>query len=318
MAGERNFTMPEEPKEDPRAPNSGGYSEGTTYNPSTGIADFTYGGGPGQIFDAGAWGGTSGAVVIGPDGKPYVDTNQSGRAQDVNRYRGVADAAPGRKAYEMDYGKGDADRLRSQGTRAQQGEATSLLGDAARGRAASGAVIRGHNASDDSFGSSLSAQAGARGGVANQAAATQAGAATSMAQQQGVAAHLGAARSGELTSARGAYSTGASAMRAGDYQQQALDQARNKARMQNEMTQRELNQARQLGYEGMALDVNEGAMNAGLAADDRKAGIYSTALNRETAKDDRMASFYGKAIGDVGKMGGDALKASRTEEEPKK
>ncbi len=59
-------------------------------------------------------------------------------------------------------------------------------------------------------------------------------------------------------------------------------------------------------------------MNAGLAADDRKAGIYSTALNRETAKDDRMASFYGKAIDSAGQIGGDALKASREPEEPKK
>lgn len=280
---------------------------GGGYNPGSGISNFGPGVETGNIQDPDAWGGVSGKIVIGPDGKPMVDASQSGRGQDVSRFRGVADAAEGRAAPKMDYSKGNVDRGMGQATRGQQGVATALLGNAAHGGAPSGAVIRGQGATDNSFEAQLGAQAGAKGGPTNQAAATQGGAVAAQGAQLGVASHLGAARSGELTSARGAYSAGANMERGGDYQQQALDQQRQRAGLANEMGQRELNQNRELGYEGLAYNVNEGSLNAAMKEGDRQAGLQGTSLQRETNQADRMASFYNQSIQSAGKMGKSAL-----------
>lgn len=285
----------------------GNMGAGGGYNPRTGIADFGEGAETGNIQDPTAWGGVSGKIIIGPDGKPMVDPSQDGRGQDVSRFRGVADAAAHRAAPKMDYSKGDADRARSLNTRGDQGVATSMLADAAHGGAPSGAVIRGQGATDDSFATALTAGGGVKGGPTNQAAANAAGANAAGVQQGGVAAHLGQARGGELTSARTAYSQGTAAQRAGDYAQQGTDLQRQRAGLANEMGQRELNQGRELGYEGLAYDTNVGAMNAGLKEGDRHAGLVGSSLQRETQQSDRMAGFYNKAIGEAGKMGGSAL-----------
>lgn len=282
----------------------GGQAAGVSYDPRTGIADFQPGATRGRIVDPYSLGGVSGAVVTGPDGKPMVDPSRNFQHQESGRLRGIADAASRREAYEMDYSKGDADRARTDVTRGNQGVASAMLGDAAKGAAPSGAVIRGQSASDDSFGAALGAQAGAKGGVANQAAATQAGGGVAARNQLGVANKFGGARSDELTGARGAYSQGTNAQRTGDMQQQALDQQRQRAGLANEMSQRELNQGRQLGYEGLGYDTNINAMNAGIKNEQRHAGLTGAAMARETAQADRMASFYNKGIAAVGKLGG--------------
>jgi hypothetical protein len=74
--------------------------------------------------------------------------------------------------------------------------------------------------------------------------------------------------------------------------------------MTNEMTQRELNQQRQLGYEDLALQANEGALKANQAGQERQAGIIGNSLQRQTAADDRMARFYGQAINSAGQAAG--------------
>jgi len=278
-----------------------GWAKGVDYNPRTGANSFGENPQLGDIGDPRAWGGISGKVIIGPDGKPMVDPSQSGRARDVGRFQKTGEDAANRAAFQMDYGKGDIDRGNAQATRAQQGVATAMLAQAAKGGAPSAAVIRGQGATDDSFASMLGAQAGARGGPANQAAATQGGAAASRGQQLGVASMLGGARSNELTGARGAYSTGANTMRGGDYQQQALDQQRERARMNNQLTQDELNQRRQLGYEGLAYDVNRSSMEQGLHDQERDAGAKITESNRDTRQQDRIADFYSKSVNDINK-----------------
>ncbi len=274
---------------------------GGNYNPRTGMGDPT-GATLGNINDPLAFGGTSGEVVLGPDGKPRIDTSLSSRGKMVADYQATAGQAANRDAYQMNYAQGDQDRAGSLATRDRQAGATNMLDAAARGAVPSGAVMRGANASDDSLAAALGAQAGARG-TTGQAAASRRGMAAGQAQQLGVAGHLGGARHGELTAARGAFSQGANAQRSGDYQQQALEQQRAKAKYENEMGQRELNQKRQIGYEGLAYDTNEAAMNAGLKEVDRNAGILGTSLQREQRSADRMASFYNSSINAAGKLG---------------
>lgn len=288
---------------------AGQVAKNVQFDPRTGVADFSHNPNAtgGDVMNPYSYGGVAGTVRVGPDGKPYVDPSRDGRARDVNRLRGIADAAPKREAFAMNYAGGDADRARADATRANQGVAAGMLAGAARGEAPSGAVIRGQGASDDSFGAALGAQAGAKGGVANQAAAATAGNRAAASHQLGVASSLGGARSNELTSARGAYSQGTNAMRTGDFQQQALDQQRQRAGLANEMSQRELNQGRQLGYEGLGYDVNVNAMNAALKNEDRAAGLAGAALARETQQADRMASFYNKGISQAGKLGGSLI-----------
>lgn len=284
-------------------PGQNGIAGGVNYDAPNNLASFSPGATTGQIQDPTAWGGTSGAVVIGPDGKPMVDTSMSGRGQDVTRLRGTADAAAKRQAYQMDYGQGNIDRATAGATRDRQVAATDLLSGAARGNAPSGAVIRGQNASDDSFASQLATQSGGRGGAVAQGAAGAVGLQTGQQGQLGVASHLGGARSNELTQARTAYSQGTAAQRKGDYQQQALDQARAKAKYENDLSQRELNDKRQLGYEQLGFGVNDASMNAGLAEGDRRAGIFQTSLQRDTQQADRMAQFYGQSLNSAAKLG---------------
>ena len=281
-----------------------GNAEGVQYDPRQGVANFAPGANTGRINDPRAFGGTSGAVIAGPDGKPMIDPSQSGRAQAVGRDRGIADAAANREAYKMNFNAGDKDRNASQVTHQNQQKSTRLLADAAHGNAPSGAVMRGQGATDDSFASQLGAQAGAKGGAANQAAANQAGAAGAAGHQLGVAGALGAARSGELTAARGAYSTGANTMRAGDYQQQAVDQSRAHEQLVNEMKQRDLNQKRQLAYEGLGNRTNDDAMRQGGHDAARAAGIVVHNANRDTTQQNRVADYFGQTVNQMSSSGG--------------
>ena len=268
-----------------------GFAGDTKYNPRTGVAEFGDNPTLGDVQDPRSWGGVSGKVIIGPDGKPMVDPSDNGRARDVKRFQGVADAAANREAFHMDYGKGDADRARSQQTAYRQIGANAMLGNAAHGNAPSGAEMRGNAATDDALGSAMQAQAGARG-VTGQAAATAGAGGALRSADLGIADHYGGARSAELNAARTAYSQGGAVARAGNYSQQALDQQRERAKMGNQLTQDQLNQNRQLGYEGLAYDTNHGAMEQGLHDDARDAGQKVTDSGRDTRASDRLASFY--------------------------
>lgn len=283
-------------------PGQNGVAGGVNYNPQTGIAAFQPGATTGQIQDPYAWGGTSGAVVVGPDGKPMVDASQSGRAQDVNRLQGMGRDMEGRSAYQIDYSKGNADRATAGNTRSNELAAVNGLGAAARGNAPSAAVIGGQGALDDSLAAGLSASAGAKGGVVGQSAAGAAGSRAIAGGDLGSAQGLGAQRSNELTSARTAYGGAAGALRQGDFSQQGLDAARAKAQYESEIGQRQLNDQGRRQAEDLAFGVNQKAMEAGQAEDDRSTGNYSTSLQRQTAQADRMASLYNGAINQAGKM----------------
>lgn len=283
-------------------PGNGGNASGVNYNPRTGIADFGPDATTGNISDPTAWGGSSGAVVIGPDGKPMVDASQSGRGRDVSRLRDMGAGFDSRQAYQLDYSKGDQDRATAGRTRAEQNNAVALLGNAAKGGAPSAAVIQGQGGLDDAFSASLGQQASARSGPVAGAAAVQRGQAANASGSLGVANTLGQQRSAELMGDRAAYSGSAGAMRGGDLQGQALDQQRAKAKYESEIGQRKLNDRGQREAEDLAYDVNKNAMNAGLKNDDLNAGNIATSLQRETQNQDRLAKFYNTAIDSAGDL----------------
>jgi len=281
-----------------------------SYDPRTGMSNMGELGEDaktGNIADPFAWGGSSGAVVLGPDGKPRIDTSQSGRAQDERRYRGMGNEAANRDAYQLDYGKGNVDRAAQQRSRSAQAQAVGALGYAARGEAPSRAVIQGQSMVDATLEGQMAAQGGAKG-VGGQGASQRLAARTAGQQQLGVADQLGGMRSNELTAARNLYGQGAGQLRQGDYSEQNLSQQRAKARAASELGQRQLNQAEQLDYERMAFDTNAGAMNAGLKEEERAAGIYTNALAREGRDKDAMAQMFKGAVHTAGDLGKDAMK----------
>jgi hypothetical protein len=282
-------------------PGQGGVASGVNYNPRTGMSSFDGGATTGQIQDPYAWGGTSGAVVVGPDGKPAIDTSQSGRQQDVNRLRGMGAGMANRQAYQLDYGKGNVDRAQGQADRTREAGAVARLANAAKGGAPSAAVIGSQGAMDDAFGSQLAAQGGARN-VTQGGAASVAGSNGAMAGQLAATGGLGAQRSGELMGDRTAYAGAAGALRTGDYGQQSLDQQRAKAQYESEIGQRQLNDQGRRQAEDLAFGVNQKAMEAGQAETDRATGNYATSLQRQTNQADRAASLYNGAINQAGKM----------------
>lgn len=276
------------------------------YNPRTGISDINPETTTGNIADPYAWGGSSGQVVLGPDGKPMIDTSRSGRANDERRFRGMGNEAANRQAYQLNYGKGDVDRAAAQRSRGAQAQAVGALGNAARGLAPSRAVIQGQGMVDATLEQQLAGQGGTKG-IAATGAAGRAGAGAAAQQQLGVADHLGGMRSGELTAARGLYGQGAGAMRTQDYAAQNLSQDRAKAKYASEFGQRQLNSADQRDYERMAFDTNVNAQNAGLKEEERAAGIYAASLAREGRDKDAMAQMFKGSITTAGQLGKSAL-----------
>ena len=287
-----------------------GTADGTTYNAMTGLGNINPNAAGSYVSDPTSWGGVAGRVVIGPDGKPTVDTTQSGRATDVANFQAIGQQDANRAAPTMNFAAGDAQRNQGLGVRGQQSNALAMLGNAARGNAPSAAAIQSSGGLDDAFQSQLQAGSGAKGGIGQQGAAARAGYMNGASQGLATAQNSGAARSGELNAARSAYAGGAGNVRTGDLTQQNADQQRAGMQYANAFGQAKLNQMAQEGNEQTAWNVNKYAQDAGQKEAQVQLGNTEYGQQRENAAADRMASFYGNAISQAGKAGGAAYGAA--------
>jgi hypothetical protein len=281
---------------------TGGANVGGNYDPNTNgatagrvVADSSATGGN----TGAAWGGYTGTMVKGPDGSLHYDEGLSGRAADVSRFRGLGAAAAGRAAYQTDYSQANQDAALGASARQGQSNAMALSRDVAMG---------GNTASQNLARTMLQqgAQAqqavalSARGGSLAQAAALRH-------QQNGQAAYMQqgnnqmrALQADEMAAGRSQYAAAAAAQRAQDATAQGLHQQQAIGQMGNELGQRDLNQQGQMGYEGMAQNVNKSAQDAALKSREIGVGIDAAASLRGQRQADRDLQTAGAVAGTAG------------------
>jgi hypothetical protein len=164
----------------------------------------------------------------------YGGIEHGGQAY-ASRSRMLGSEAQGRGAYVSDMGQANQSRGR-------QYDALDMLHGAALGTAPSQAAIEARLAGDRARAANVSMAGGVKGGPGARVAATRAAMAGNAMQGQQIAAQAAAARAGEMATARGAYMQGTTAARAGDFDAARIQQ-------QNELTQRQLNDAQQRFFE---------------------------------------------------------------------
>jgi hypothetical protein len=253
----------------------------------------------GKSTSGGAWGGYMGTNVRNPDGTISLDTSLNGTTADVNRMQGLATVAAHNQAFQNDNTQTNTDlSLGSDDRRSQAGAASLARGMAQNGNAQTNAL--GQNMLQQGLQSQQALAASTRGGSLAQAAAmhgAQNGAGAFM--QQGNAA-LAAQRANDMATGRNMYMDQTTAMRAGDATAQGINQNKAISQMNNELGQRQLNQAGQVGYEQMGQNVDNASQNAALSLHEQDVGIDATASLRAQKQADRDQQSLGAAAGTAG------------------
>lgn len=250
----------------------------------------------------GSWGGYSGTMVYGPDGQLHYDGSLSGRQADVDRMRGLGEAAANRAAYQNDYTQANQDALMGAEMRQQQGQAIGYARDAAMGVNSQSQAL-GRNMLQQGAQTQQAAALSARGGgLAQMAAMRQQQGGQAAYMQQGNTA-LQAQLADEMAAGRAQYQQAATQQRGQDATAQGLNQAQAVNQMGNELGQRELNQQGQMGYEGMAQNVNKMAQDAALRARETQVGMDAAAGARASRQADRDLQTVGAAASSAGAIG---------------
>lgn len=227
----------------------------------------------------GSYGGYTGTMVMGPDGKLVLDSSMSGRAEDVDRFRGLGAAAAGREAYKNDYTQANEDAARAGEIRTRQDEASGMARDVAMNGDAQSQML-GRNMLAAGANAQKAVAVSARGGSLAQAAAlrTQQNGQGAFMQQGNNA--LAAQKADDMAAGRDQYMKNTTATRAGDATAANLHTSQATEQMKNELFQRGLNQSGQMGYEEMGFNVNKADQDAALKRKEIQAGIDAAAALR--------------------------------------
>jgi hypothetical protein len=299
---------------DPNAPGNNGYSTGTAPvqgGPPTPNAT------PGRVMSPGSWGGYSGQItstprldengnpMYGPDGEPLTDktydTRKSGRADDVNRLREMAEKADARPAYELNYGNANADAALGDADRARQEYAINMTNGARNTALGKNTIAQdlGRRTLGQGADMQTAGALSARGGAMAQVAALQGRNNSVGAFRQRGEANLAAAKADEMEAGRSQFMDMASAKRAGDVAAQAANakQAIEQGKMQE--AQNSLNDKGSLDYELKAKGINEMAQDAALAAGEQQQGIDAAAMARGSRRAAGDVQFYRDSLQQV-------------------
>ncbi len=258
----------------------------------------------GKVRDPRYWGGYGARVEFDENGNLVSDMSRNGRQEDVDRYRGMADAAANREAYQNQYGAANVLSQAGAQARAGQGDAMGLYRNAALGQNSQAQAL-GQQMLTQGMQAQQAGALSARGGSLAQMAALRAQQGGQGAFMQRGNTALQAQLANEMAAGRAGYMGAATAQRAGDYESQGLNQQQAIAQMQNELQQRQRNQAAQLGYEGMAQGVNKAALAGGLQNMEIDAGIYTN----QKAYDERQKDSDLRTAGAVAGAAGSGLAA---------
>lgn len=286
-------------------PDAGGFAKGWGVDDHSGVVtkeaekwqtDAT----AGKVRDPLAYGGYRATVGQEADGSYSYNSNASGQQDAVNRYRGMGEAAANREAYHANYASANQSEKLAQRSRGMETGALSLQRGAALGQAPSETTGVGNMMSSQSLQSALAASAGARAMGGHGAPSMAAAAAQAQQEMSAQGAHNAAALAGmrghELGEARGAYAQGAAGIRGQDLSGLQMREQRAILQADSEMSQRQMNQQAQMGYEGLGYDVNRNALNASMTNEEINSGITDHALamreqERQRA-DARMGAMF--------------------------
>lgn len=273
----------------------------------------------GPQYDASHFGGVGNKVQWVDDGTGTGNTKPiivgSGREDEVNRYRGMGDAASNRDAYQIDYTSAEQDYARQLQARNEQMGASEQMRQAALGNAPSRSEILSRGALANNFEQQLQGQGQARG-IAGQAFAQRQAAQQAQTQNLTAMGQFGAGRAGELDTAMGGYARGANAIRGGDYGAQAQHQQQAAAQMAAELRQRQLNQQAQMAYEKMAFGVNKSEMDADIARRQQYAQRDAMKSQAEQVRKDSEQQVIGATAGGASAMGASALSSPSPKPDP--
>ncbi len=217
---------------------------------------------------------------------------------EVARFRGMGEAAAKRQAYQADFGKALGDEQRGIDMRGQQDAGLRYMRQAAMGNAPSQAAILGNAAAGQSLQQQLGASSGARG--MGQAAAQMQAQQGMGAQQLGAVGQYTGLRGNEMAHAQSAFGAGANQMRGGDYTQQGMAQQRAEAQAHSELTQRQLNQGAQMGYEQMGINVQQNDVDSALrnaAVQNQKNADMQASHDARNARNMKVYAAAGNAMG---------------------
>jgi hypothetical protein len=195
----------------------------------------------------------------------YYGGGQDAADAQQARFSELGRQATTRQAYAQNFGDYQAGMAQANGSRGAQNDALSLQRGAALGSAPSQAEILGKSMADQGIASQMAMAASARGGAQAQAEAqrnARGGQAAYMQQAQNTMAGL---RADEMANARGAYMSGASAIRGQDLGAAGLGLSRTGMETQNEQFQRAQNQQGQLAWEGLGVHTQDSASQAAIA-----------------------------------------------------
>lgn len=226
-------------------------------------------------YNAFEWGGRRGAA-----------------AEDINRYRGMADAAQGRGP-NFDAQASAYDDL-ALGARQSQGDALNMYRNAALGLGPSAAQAQYQQGLDASGRQAMAMANSARGGPMARAAAMRQGIAASTGMNQMGAAQAAQLRAQEQQAAMQGYAGLGSSMRAGDA---AMAQGYMNAGMQ----QRNANDAMTQFYEGKGWDTSANAMRGAMGRQDAISRNIGIDMGQQPQKDTTMQDI-GQGIGTAAMM----------------
>ena len=257
--------------------------------------------------------------------KAYQDAQHAstGQAQAVNRYQNMGNAANLRYAPDIDYS--GAQRYNNMAIDAQgmgndvrgsQTDSLALARAAAMGQAPSQAEMLSRNMLGQSLQSQLAGAASARGGSMAQAAAMrQASLGAAAFQQQGMNS-IGAMRAQKMANARDQYGQQAYGIRAQDYtlagqniQQSAQAAQQQQIQASLDMQQRQMNQADQQYYEGLAWNTNNAMLNAGLGQSAQAQQSMQFQQQMAMQQQQQQQQMIAAAIGGTATLGAGAITA---------
>lgn len=267
---------------------SNAYSRGSPGRSSAyGLADNTQLPGTAN-YNAFEWGGRRGAA-----------------AEDINRYRGLADAAQGRGP-NYDAMGGSYNDLGLQARNSQQ-DALGMYRNAAMGLGPSAAQSQFQQGLDASGRQAMSMAAGARGGPMARAAAMRMGMQQSAGMNQMGAAQAAQLRAQEQQAAMQGYAGLGSQIRTGDMNAQ---QGYTSAGLQ----QRGANDAMTQFYEGRGWDTSANAMKGAMGRQDAISRNIALDMGKETPKDTTMQDI-GQGVGTAAMVAAMAMSDRRVKKD---
>jgi len=224
-------------------------------------------------------------------------------------YKGERAAADARKSPTLDWSQEKADYERQLQARQRQEALGQRLEDAMNGQVPSVAQMQLQQGLQSSTQQALNVAASARGGAGAGIAAQAAAQRSAATQGQAVNAQAAQLRAQEMAQARQEAGALYNAMRAGDFQARGQDVGKQGLISQNELSSRQINDARSMGLLHSSIQEQQAAMQAGYQNAALQMQGQTAVINANSAAQQAAAARSAGIFGSVLGAGGSVLGA---------